>query len=78
MFSVLNEYNLLWEASYQEQKRLGYFKKKKVYPRNLQRTHKKSTGYLTAETLQAEKTMHLVTFISNSLLESNLESMSLT
>lgn len=35
MFSVLNEYNLLWKASYQERKRLGYFEKSKVYPRKL-------------------------------------------
>lgn len=44
MFSVLNEYNLLWKASYQERKRLGYFEKTKVYPRNTQHmlTHAQS------------------------------------
>lgn len=52
MFSVLNEYKLFWKASWQEMKRLAYFKNKSL-PQEY--TQRKSIGYLTADCLQADK-----------------------
>lgn len=80
MFSVLNKYNLLQKASYQEKKRLSYFKKKKS--KSLRQEHPTHTHKVNRlpnrRDPTSNKIMHLVTAITDFLLDSNLESMYLT